>query len=190
MNTRQFLTLMPAVLAALIISCGPKPVATNGANTGGTRSGGEALSAGNTEGTPNQGYEDRPGTVAGAEGAVTHGAVGSVVTRTIGDIPENWPEDIPIMEGFSVVNGQESSQGMMAILLTGAVPVDDVFKFYSSLEGWQKDPNVPWVVDGPNRTIKLVRSLENLSVNIYENQGKTQLSLTYYTIPTHSNSAG
>lgn len=176
MNAKQCFVFLTVILVSLIISCGPKPAGnTGGTNTGGTQSGDGTLSAGGTEGTSSQGYEDRPGTTVGSEGGVT---------RTTGEMPANWPKDIPIMEGFTVVNGQVSSNGMMSVLLFGSVPVDDVFKFYSALEGWQKDPNVPWIVEGPNRTIKLVRSLENLSINIYENQARTQLSLTYYLTPT------
>jgi hypothetical protein len=125
-------------------------------------------------------YENRPGDSGNRP--ATPPADGSVVTSTTGGLPENWPADIPIMEGFEVKMGMVNPQGWKSATAVGTVPADDVMNFYGALKGWQKDPNVPWITKGPNRTLKLIRGKENLSANVNVRDGKTQLTLTYWSV--------
>jgi hypothetical protein len=128
--------------------------------------------------TPSTGqpeYEDRAGLSATGDS--------SGVTSTTTGLPDGWPQDVPVMEGFTIRLGKIDAQGMMSVSATGDVSLDDVVNFYSNLQGWEKDPNVPWVTEGPSRMLKLIRGSENLVVNVFERQNQTELTLTYFTRP-------
>jgi len=105
----------------------------------------------------------------------------SQITSTTGGLPENWPADIPVMEGFEIKIGSVNPQGWKSALAVGTVPADEVMNFYGVLKGWQKDPNVPWISKGPHRTMKMIRGKENLLININERESRTELTLTYFS---------
>jgi hypothetical protein len=59
------------------------------------------------------------------------------------DLPERWPEYIPVMDGLTCIQGVDAldvpdQSGIMAVF-EGDVPMLEVAEFYSNLEGWQKD---------------------------------------------------
>ena len=85
------------------------------------------------------------------------------------------------MEGFEIKIGSVNPQGWKSALAVGNVPADEVMNFYTGLKGWQKDPNVSWIVKGPHRTMKMIRGKENLLININERESRTELTLTYYS---------
>jgi len=107
------------------------------------------------------------------------GGAGDTSESTVQGLPPGWPEDIPVMEGFSEIKGRNASE-MLIVSAIGTLPADEVQEFYSNLPGWTKDPNVPWVVSGPSRTLKLIKGVENLVININVRNNRTELTLTYF----------
>jgi hypothetical protein len=117
----------------------------------------------------------------GSEGVPVSSGTNEGIT-TMQGLPANWPSDVPVMEGFTVQNSMVNTQGMISIMAFGSVSPDDVTKYYSSLPGWEKDSNKPWVTQGVNRLVALKKDAESLTVNINDNkkQGRTEVTLTYH----------
>ena len=105
-------------------------------------------------------------------------------TPTVG-LPPEWPSSVPIMTGLTDVEGSFSGQYRKEVTLTGNLSIDAVMAFYSSLEGWWKDPAsiYPDITEGPVRRLSFVRSGENLFVHITEEENATKLVLIYYIEP-------
>ena len=170
MRSAYAFIILLALPALIGIAC--KPVGPARVQTG---PGASVPGESQTQSTGQPEYEDRAGLSATGDS--------SGVTSTTTGLPEGWPQDVPIMEGFTIRLGRIDAQGMMSVSATGNVSLDDVVNFYSNLQGWEKDPNVPWVIEGPSRMLKLVSGTENLSVTVYERQNQTELTLTYFTRP-------
>jgi hypothetical protein len=164
------------LLAALLVLGCPKPRQTPEQNLSGLV---------NTESTQSS--------TSGGAGPTSHGPVDStqtstgdggrqIVTSATGSVPPSWPAYVPIMEGYSVNLGQTNAQGWMSVLASGPVNIDEATSYYMSLEGWEKDPTMPWVTEGTHRLLKLVRGRENLTININFNETKnvTELSLALF----------
>ena len=131
------------------------------------------------ESTSGEFQDSSPSSIGEPEYEIRPGGVGDTSESTVQGLPPGWPEDIPVMEGFSEIKGKNAS-GMLTVSAVSTLPADEVQEFYSDLPGWTKDPNVPWVVSGPSRTLKLVKGVENLVVNINVRNNRTELTLTYF----------
>lgn len=104
-------------------------------------------------------------------------------------IPEGWPYDIPIMEGFTVRYGASDENGLR-VGATGEVELDEVKEFYQGLSGWnlatERDRSG---VETHNDIGEWRRSIfvithgdESLTVNVLELDGKTSIDLLYNRI--------
>ena len=82
-------------------------------------------------------------------------------------IPEGWWESIPFMAGFEVDDFRTSDDGMMAVL-HGEIDIERVADFYSTIEGWEPDPDpeLAWTLEGEIRKINYVRDEFKLVITI------------------------
>lgn len=77
---------------------------------------------------------------AGGEEVRVTGDDGSV--QAGGDVPDDWPSDVPVMEGTAVLfaGSQESGEGAgMGLMLSTAAPAKDIIDFYKkalAAKGW------------------------------------------------------
>jgi hypothetical protein len=133
-----------------------------------------------TQGGPPSGADSTQGSTSGQQETPPGATNGALVTQTSGAPPQGWPADVPIMQGFTVVNGAVSSQQMLSVFAKGTVSLDDVSNFYSTLSGWQKDPNAPWITKGSQRVLRLIRGQGHLSIQANPNKDQTDLTLTYW----------
>jgi len=61
---------------------------------------------------------------------------------TSGELPAGWPDDVPIMRGFTIKTTEtypdtESESDAFIVWASGHVSVDEAGEFYSSLPGWE-----------------------------------------------------
>lgn len=82
-------------------------------------------------------------------------------------IPEGWWESIPLMAGFEIDNFRTSDDGMMAVL-HGDLDIERVTDFYSTVDGWDPDPDpeLTWMLEGENRKLNYVRDEFKLVITI------------------------
>jgi len=63
---------------------------------------------------------------------------GTVVTIGQNQLPEGWPEFVPLMEGFTIVSSEILPEGQgMYVATEGLTPVDDVSAFYQALPDFE-----------------------------------------------------
>ena len=90
-------------------------------------------------------------------------------------LPEGWRDDIPLMQGMKVVRFNSSEETMNAFL-KGDVPIDEVFKFYSNIEGWERDKSQE----------ESLKDEENLKGIVFKKDGK-QLTIAMYVADNQTN---
>ncbi len=107
----------------------------------------------------------------------------SVVTITK-EMPEGWPEDVPLMEGFTLQGGataaesDEHREGLV-VNAKGDVPLADVEAFYGDLPGWTR-VNVPTGTMGQDvLLVVLERGEEHLNVTAQVTDEGTELQMLY-----------
>jgi len=99
--------------------------------------------------------------------------------------PEEWPLDVPFMEGLTK-QFMGPSDGALEVLLIGSIPSSKVEEFYSNLPGWSKveievpKPPPPAGFEPPiDIVFGLKKGKEFLTVSIQEYQGRTSVRLQY-----------
>lgn len=173
MRLSTLLAALVALLVVLLCACHRPPAEPGTQSDSAAQTAGAQTEPSEQLSTAQPHYEERPGSTPSPEEVA--------IVTVQGGLPEGWPADVPVMEGFEVVVSRRDTHGMMQVLSRGEASLDDVFSFYSALSGWTKDPNVPWVTDAPNhRMLKLLRGNENLSINVVSNAGRTELTLVYW----------
>jgi hypothetical protein len=163
------LTFLVAIALIALIMAGAciKPAATPPADTSGTAA---RTPTGSNETTPATGQEP-PAAAGGPEG-----------TSMSGQLPDKWPESVPVMEGLAVGTGVKIDGPPLIINvgLHGNVPMDDVQAFYTSLAGWERNPSLPWKTTGAERQFSLKSGEhEHLGVTIREDAGETKVLFVY-----------
>ncbi len=101
-------------------------------------------------------------------------------------IPEGWPEYIPIMSGFTVRFGGSDEHGMR-VGATGTAPLAEVRDYYLGLPDWrlgtervQEGESVDTNSEGAKGVLLIItRGEESLTINIFENDGRTSFQLFY-----------
>jgi hypothetical protein len=75
-------------------------------------------------------------------GATTYDPNTGTTVTVNAEIPEEWPEDIPLMDGFELIqaiSGDDTTYGeTYTLILGGNAPFEEIEDFYGSLEGWDK----------------------------------------------------
>lgn len=107
-------------------------------------------------------------------------------TITAGEsLPEAWPADVPIMEGFTIMGAwstEDEGEGEigMSVGAEGDVPIADVEEFYSALPGWERAPKL-MITGGEGEMVNftLTKDETALTVNAVRQEGETILTLAY-----------
>ncbi|MFH1676652.1 MAG: hypothetical protein ABIC40_06470 [bacterium] len=103
-------------------------------------------------------------------------------TTTVTALPPEWPADVPIMEGLTLVSAVPGPRDPVLIINVGAkgsLSINEVQEFYSKLKGWELDKKVPLESKPDYRSFKMIKGNENLGVTIRLEAGVTQLTLQY-----------
>ena len=97
-------------------------------------------------------------------------------------LPEEWPDSIPIMNGFYEGFATEHNGNLIYVFSTGQVDRDEAMDFYTSLEGWQKDYTGAWITEGEFIEGNMIDEKGNtLQVVIFSEGDVSDLMLTYRT---------
>ena len=181
---RSILLLAVAIIALIVIGACTKQAENSPSGTSDTVANGEQTPPDSNGLTPGTGQE--PLSVSGDESGRTMlrppDAAGRTGITTTGQIPEQWPATIPVMEGLKVGPSAkiDGPPLIINIGLHGNVPVDDVQAFYTSLEGWERNPNLPWNVTGRERQFNLKHGEhEFVGVTIQNETGETKVLFVY-----------
>ena len=110
-----------------------------------------------------------------------------------GELPEGWPEDIPIMEGLMIRHGNTVMDAagveIMMVLASGNIPPEEIADFYRDLPGWQVTEDSPDSENGAESIgFMTLRDQEELNVVVAREEETTSLTLVY-TRPTVSSDA-
>ncbi len=132
-------------------------------------------------------FEDEEGKVSwtadGETVTVVDESEGTTVVSS-SEIPEGWPDDIPIMDGFEArssmeTHGGEAADNSLVLAVEGDAEVKDVIEFYENLPGWsKKDGGIVMMSDVFGQTI-LSKGDSTLSVQITKNDESTAIILIY-----------
>jgi hypothetical protein len=105
---------------------------------------------------------------------------GSVSTS--GSIPDDWPDDVPIPDGFELaLGGDVSNADGVVVSVNGVVDMDDeqLDAFYAEqLEGWEE---VARFGAGTSFNVQYVRGDRALTISATTDSSGTTLSLTHAT---------
>lgn len=104
---------------------------------------------------------------------------------TTGDLPDDWPSDIPLPDDFAVsggssINGGSSGQ-LVSVTGTTELSLDEVAAFYTdALSGWTEALRSEVTHDGV-RSLNLAFQLDDrfFSVGGQEQDGRTELGFSY-----------
>jgi len=96
-------------------------------------------------------------------------------------LPDGWPADVPIMEGFTLTVSMDKGNGGLVVGAVGDVPVRDTAEFYSKLPGWEVVSDSITRPGGSRigRTIVSTSNTGTLTVYIESAEKGTQLNLTF-----------
>ena len=94
-------------------------------------------------------------------------------------LPSGWPEDVPIMPGFTITVAVDDGKGLLRVGAVGDVPLEKVVDFYSNLAGWNLMSNAPQPTSLEAKVISYSRVGEMLSIVIDRRNDLTRLNLTY-----------
>jgi len=194
--------IIPAVLAIVIVlaamACQPSqqaggPSGGDGERLQETQNGGAAdQEATETEEQPPTTVEGEGGVEVTDEGGGTikvtdkEGETEIEVTATL---PAGWPEDVPVMEGFTIIGSQSVTQqgewkDVKTVQASGDAPLEEISDFYSKLPGWVLDENLPNMTSGERILLNFTKGDERLTVMSGpgggEWTGKTLLTLVHY----------
>jgi hypothetical protein len=144
----RYLISIAAVAFALVLAF---TACTPSGNTGGTTTGGNngtvapgdgGTPPGETNGTetrtPGTDEEEQPGEGAEKPGdQLTPGASspGGGAVSSAG-LPEGWPAEVTLPPGFTIQTGMTMPESGMAVVANGQMSLDDVAKYYGTIEGW------------------------------------------------------
>lgn len=97
---------------------------------------------------------------------------GTVMTMTE-ELPDNWPEDVPIMEGYTVIGSSAfedpANELAMSITASGDAPTDEVADFYeNNLPGWTLDNKMTQTGEQKSTVMLFSRDGEQLSISFVE----------------------
>lgn len=106
-----------------------------------------------------------------------------------GEIPENWPDDVPFPDGFEADGSwSTSSDGSDSIMVTGATSksAKDAIAFYKDkMSNWDIDGETSFTSDGVMLTVNFSNDDRTLNVTATESDGDdgTQMTISYSLIP-------
>ncbi len=77
------------------------------------------------------------------EGSGTVTAEGAGLTvSVVNELPEEWPEDVTVMDGFEVLTStvvvDERWEANVTVSLGGNAPFEEIEAWYDEIEGWEK----------------------------------------------------
>lgn len=110
---------------------------------------------------------DEPGIDEPEQGGPQIGEPATFLPEDMVRIPEGWLESVPFMAGFEIDDFRTFDHGMMAVL-HGDLDIERVTGFYSTIEGWDPDPDpeLAWTLEGETRKIYYVRDEFKLVITI------------------------
>jgi hypothetical protein len=121
---------------------GSQQTTGNTGNSNAETNGDELQQDGNGSGAPHE----TDGSSGAESGVSTDGETAptdndGVTATSPGALPQGWPEDVPVMEGFTILNvTYDEKDGIMTGGITvsaqGNASFDEIIGFYTHLEGW------------------------------------------------------
>jgi hypothetical protein len=97
------------------------------------------------------------------------------------ELPKGWPDNLPIMPGFSVTHGSSSDQGnMLMVNAEGNASFDEVEAYYANLKGWKSESQKGTSKSGDYRWVTLTNeSRESADIDISSFSGKTTIGFIF-----------
>jgi len=94
---------------------------------------------------------------------------GETVVTISQEAPEGWPEEIPLMPGFEIIQGGEEETGGhgggMVLSLGGNGSFDEITEFYMDIPGWTKE-DMPFNPLGEEGTMMVYHKGDNEQLTI------------------------
>jgi hypothetical protein len=153
------------------------PDAINETGGNGTDTSSLATSPGDTEAPPSD------------QTIVTSDNVGGATSTTAGNLPQGWPVDVPIMDGFTIlqvtygepING---NPGEIDVSAQGNATFDEIISFYQNIPGWQSSGgNAMATQDEKGFFVSIVKGDELLMVNGRFEEALGQVAVDFKYIP-------
>jgi hypothetical protein len=94
------------------------------------------------------------------------------------ELPEEWPDDIPIFSGLTVRTGQKAGENGYMLGMVGEAALEDVLGFYNALEGWEFTGENDSYSEGVAKIY--TRGDEELEVYVRNTPDGVMVRLTYY----------
>ncbi|MCX6646142.1 MAG: hypothetical protein NTY09_07285 [bacterium] len=121
------------------------------------------------------------------ETIVTSDNVGGATSTTAGNLPQGWPAEVPIMDGFTIlqvtydesVNG---NPGEIVVNAQGNATFDEIISFYQNIPGWTSTGgNAMSAKDEKGFFVSIVKGNQLLMINgkIEEALGQTGVDFKY-----------
>lgn len=86
---------------------------------------------------------------------------GTVVTSEMNALPEEWPEDFPIMEGFAIFETEILPDNEGIIVSTeGTLAVSEALAFYNDITGWEVVQMNDFTADGEELALLMMAQNE------------------------------
>lgn len=178
MNWRLLLPASILIIFVLLVSCAPNDETGQSADDETPRI--EETQPGGTAIPDSTGHEtgDESGSGTADEGTPAGTPGGSGDDGSGAEIPEEWPDDIPIFNGLTIRTGQEAGENGYMLGMVGEASSEDVLGFYNSLEGWEFAGENDSYSEGVAKIF--TRGDEELEVYVRNTPDGVMVRLTYY----------
>jgi hypothetical protein len=83
------------------------------------------------------------------------------------NLPEGWPSDVPVMQGFELHDGMSSGAGtsFISIMGSGDVTAENVKSYYSHLPGWVFDQDLE-IANAPEGLISFTMKKDTITLTV------------------------
>lgn len=175
----RFLTLiLISLLSLMLLTLG----CSNAPETEGDSTEGEAITPSEPEGGID--WENTP------TGEIVLSILPEITKKFPGTVPDGWPDDYVVMEGFAIDVGNVYDDGTLEVVAYGGVTLEAVEAFYTNpknMPGWKDvSTSQETLESGVIRTeIKLERDGGECKIIIFQKEdNENQLSLRYKSLPS------
>lgn len=180
----RFLTLiLISLLSLMLLTLG----CSNAPETEGDSTEGEAITPSEPEGETDWGNVDWENTPTGE---IVLSILPEITKKFPGTVPDGWPDDYVVMEGFAIDVGNVYDDGTLEVVAYGGVTLEAVEAFYTNpknMPGWKDvSTSQETLESGVIRTeIKLERDGGECKIIIFQKEdNENQLSLRYKSLPS------
>lgn len=100
------------------------------------------------------------------------------LSKTGLNVPPGWPQDIPIMQGYTIIASVNRGDGSLMVGAVGKVSIKETLSFYSRIPGWVLESEIS-KNDSESYSFVLMQKSSRLEVIIEPVSEYTRLNLLY-----------